>query len=61
MDTPKYYYRRNMGSYNIYKRLENGDGEKVFDHWDEEVVRKRCYELNGWEYKPKAVNNVSDK
>lgn len=54
MNAPKYYYRRNMGSYNLYKRLENGDGEKVFDHWDEEVVRKRCYELNGWEYKPKA-------
>lgn len=53
MNTPKYYYRRHMGSYKLYEDNGNGTETKINQHWDEETIRKQCYELNGWKYKPK--------
>ena len=42
-----------MGSYKLYR--DNGDGTatKIAADHDEEVIRKKCYELNGWKYRPK--------
>lgn len=53
MNTPKYYYRRHMGSYKLYSDNGNGTATKINQNWDEETIRKQCYELNGWIYKPK--------
>ncbi|MEG2856282.1 DUF3850 domain-containing protein [Bacteroides sp.] len=51
---PNYYYHRHMGSYKLYQRNHDGTSNKIDQHWDEEVIRKQCYELNGWTYKPKT-------
>lgn len=48
-----YHYFRHMGSYKLYRDNHDGTSTKVAQHWDEEVIRKKCYELNGWDYKPK--------
>lgn len=53
MNNPKYYYSRHMGSYKLYKDNGNGTATKINQNWDEETIRKQCYELNGWKYKPK--------
>lgn len=52
---PDYFYDRNMGHYNIYRRNPDGSGTKIDQHWDKEEARKRVYELNGWKYKPKTT------
>ena len=50
---PKYYYEPRGREWALYEREKDGmGGTKIFEHWDREVVRKRCYELNGWDYKP---------
>lgn len=50
---PKYYYEPRGREWALYERKKDGmGGTKIFEHWDREVVRKRCYELNGWDYKP---------
>lgn len=54
---PEYYYRRYMGNYSLYRNNHDGTAKAVFHHWDEEIVRKECYRLNGWEYKPKKNHN----
>lgn len=48
-----YHYSRHMGSYKLYRNNHDGTSTKVDQHWNEEVIRKKCYELNGWDYKPK--------
>lgn len=53
--SPEYYYHRHMGSYKLYRNNPNGLAEKIDQHWDEEVIRKKTYELNGWEYTPKKM------
>jgi hypothetical protein len=50
---PDYYYCRHMGSYKLYHDHHDGTADKIDQNWNEEVIRKRCYELNGWNYKPK--------
>ena len=48
---PDYYYCRFRGNWAVFHRLNEWSSEKVFDHWDREVVRKKVFELNRWEYK----------
>lgn len=49
---PKYYYEPRGREWALYEREKDGmGGTKIFEHWNREVVRKRCYELNGWDYK----------
>lgn len=48
--TPKYSYVRHMNKYKLY----NENGDKIYESYDEEEVRKKCYELNGWKYKEKS-------
>lgn len=51
-EKPKYYYKRHMGKYNIYRREEPVNNvetsKKIGDTMDREEAKRRVYELNGW-------------
>lgn len=54
-NTPKYYYSRYMGKYNIYRRddpvVEGAwTSTKIGDTQSEEEAKKLVYKLNGWKY-----------
>lgn len=51
-DEPKYYYSPRFRHYNIYRRGSDSD-TKVDDAATQEEARRKVYELNGWNYKPK--------
>lgn len=52
---PDYHYCRHMGHYKLYRDNHDGTAEKIDQDLNEEVIRKKCYELNGWNYKPKSA------
>ena len=52
---PEYYYSPRFHYFNIYRREPDGSGTKVDDATTQEEARKKVYELNGWEYKPKTI------
>lgn len=51
----KYYYSPRFRHFNIYRRDPDGD-TKVDDAATQEEAKRKVYELNGWNYKPK--NNM---
>lgn len=53
-DEPKYYYSPRFRHYNIYRR-GLGEDTKVDDAATQEEARRKVYELNGWNYKPKKT------
>ena len=48
----KYYYSPRFRHFNIYRRDPDGD-TKVDDAATQEEAKRKVYELNGWNYKPK--------
>lgn len=48
----KYYYSPRFHHFNIYRRDPDGD-TKVDDAATQEEAKRKVYELNGWNYKPK--------
>jgi hypothetical protein len=52
----KYYYSPRFRHFNIYRRDPDGD-TKVDDAATQEEAKRKVYELNGWNYKPK--NNTA--
>lgn len=48
----KYYYSPRFNHFNIYRRDPDGD-TKVDDAATQEEAKRKVYELNGWNYKPK--------
>lgn len=48
----KYYYSPRFRHFNIYRRDPDGD-TKVDDAVTQEEAKRKVYELNGWNYKPK--------
>lgn len=49
-----YYYSPKGRGWALYKKDPDGLGDtKIDQHWDKEVIKKKCYELNGWNYIPK--------
>lgn len=57
-EKPKYFYRRYLGRFNIY-REESGWGVRLESVATEEEARRKVYELNGWKYKPKTSYHKS--
>ena len=48
----KDYYSPRFRHFNIYRRDPDGD-TKVDDAATQEEAKRKVYELNGWNYKPK--------
>lgn len=51
---PKYYYSPRFHHFSIYLRGEDGSDTKVDDAITQEEAKRKVYELNGWDYKPKS-------
>lgn len=51
----KYFYKRHLGGFRVFKRINEFEAESVPDahYYLQEDARKKTYELNGWNYKPK--------
>lgn len=58
----RYYYSPRFRHYNIYRRDSDGD-TKIDDAATQEEAKRKVYELNGWNYKPKEKQDkdVCDK
>lgn len=51
---PNYYYSPKGLGWALYKKDPDGlGGTKVDESYDKEAIKKKCYELNGWNYIPK--------
>lgn len=50
---PKYYYSPRFHYFNIYRRDGDGLDTKIDDAATQEEAKRKVYELNGWDYKPK--------
>lgn len=49
---PKYHYAPKGRGWALYELDADGKNyTKIDQHWDKEVIRKKCYELNGWKLK----------
>lgn len=48
---PKYHYSPKGRGWALYELNNDGNYTKIDQHWDKEVIRRKCYELNGWKYK----------
>ena len=56
----KYYYSPRFRHFNIYRRDPDGD-TKVDDAATQEEAKRKVYELNGWNYKPKNNTEKGEK